>query len=42
MKHLSEAFERLIPRYARKPLVLVIIFNFLCYFAFSNTFTWIE
>lgn len=32
MKHLSEAFERLIPRYARKPLVLVIIFNFLCYY----------
>jgi len=32
MKRILDFYDRLIPRYARKPLVLVILFNFLCYY----------
>ena len=32
MKRILDLYDRLIPRYARKPLVLVILFNFLCYY----------
>lgn len=32
MKRLLQFYDWLIPRYARKPLVLVILFNFLCYY----------
>lgn len=32
MKRFLHFYDWLIPRYARKPLVLVILFNFLCYY----------
>lgn len=32
MKSFHRFYDWLIPRYARKPLVLVIVFNFLCYY----------
>ena len=32
MKAIYRLFDWLIPRYARRPLVLVILFNFLCYY----------